>query len=214
MWRAILAILRRDAVFIQPDDATHPHITGRAGFVSQNAKFSASDGGKLRIIGDPEERLDQLEAVVNGLLSTVTTIRGAIDQTRVELDALRASVAEQATAIRSEAGARIDKLDGQHAELSERFEKDQQESEKLDTRGFPLAAVGAALAAFPGAWLVEIGTDRSATPSWLWWLLLVAVVVAVMIGLVWLKQDWSKVQAGWSAALAGRSSRPPAGAVQ
>lgn len=116
----------------------------------------------------------------------LTAIRAAIVSIHAELDWLRA----ESAATRAEMSGKLNRLAEDHAALREALDAQRSEQEQVNARAFPMAALGAALAGFPGPWLVAGGW-------WLTTLLALAGAVAACVAIRWLWEARAELCAGW-----------------
>lgn len=77
------------------------------------------------------------------------SLRNALASVHNELDQLWAGHHE----LRAELVERLQRLEAEVAELQRQQDEQQEQARQVDARGFPLAAVGALVAGWPGEWL-------------------------------------------------------------
>lgn len=121
------------------------------------------------------------------LTEQLASLRRAVTLIHVELDDLR----EAQHATRTDLSARLDTLTAEVSQLRQAMQEQQVQQRRLNGQGLPLAAVGLLLSAVPGTWLEGGG----------WWLagpLLAVGLVAVAVGIGWLRRAWPEVREGWS----------------
>lgn len=114
-------------------------------------------------------------------------LRHALASVYGELDGLR----DEQSKLRAELTARLDTLTAEASQLRQAMQEQQVQQRRLNGQGLPLAAVGLLLSAVPGTWLEGGG----------WWLagpLLAVGLVAVAVGIGWLRRAWPEVREGWS----------------
>lgn len=156
-------------------------------FLRRNAVFSGGGAaaGAFGLAGSAIARVGL--SAEGDVADQLTVLRHALASVYGELDGLR----DEQSKLRAELTTRLDALTAEVSQLRQAIQEQQVQQRELNGQGLPLAAVGLLLSAVPGTWVEGGG----------WWLagpLLAVGLVAVAVGIGWLRRAWPEVREGWS----------------